>query len=89
MPGDLARVVTGEVAELEGAPERQLDRSRQHRQVEEQARLELGRLDLGIEVRARAAERAQRQPVQVFEELPFHAFQTLGLVPRTSATVSR
>ena len=69
MPGDLARVVAREVAELERAPERHLDRARQHRQVEQQARLELGRLDLGVEVRARAAERAQRQPVQVLEQL--------------------
>ena len=69
VPGDLARVVAREVAELEGAPERHLDRAGQHRQVEEQARLELGRLDLGVEVGPRAAEGAQGQAVEVFEEL--------------------
>jgi hypothetical protein len=49
--------------------QRHLDRSRQHRQVQQQPRLELGRFDLGVEVGACAAERAQRQAIEVLEEL--------------------
>ena len=62
VPGDLAGVVAQEVADVERAPTAALvclDGSAYRLQLRQ--RLALARLDLGVAVRARAAQRAQRQ----------------------------
>ena len=89
VPGQLGRVVAGKVADRQRLPQRRLGAGQHGVQRQGLPRLPACGLDLGVKVQGRAAQRAAVRRNRSSSSLPFQAFQTLGLVPRMSATVSR
>jgi hypothetical protein len=78
MPGDLAGVVAREIAQLQGLPQGLFGARQRAVQRQDLTRLLPPRLEVGIQVGPRAAQCAQRQAVQVFQQFALPGIPHLG-----------
>jgi hypothetical protein len=91
VPGDFLGRLTQEIHRIELFPQA-LMRSLGKREIAHQTHRLLLTLRNDALRHQRFVTRQQEAPgglEQLFEQLPFQAFQTFGLVPRMSATVNR